>query len=102
MIDLGGHEHVLAPQAGGAQPVMQPLTDLGLVAVALGGVDVAIAERRARSSPLSTQTASLSVMVPSPMAGIFAPLASTKFMACFPHSEAPARACNSRGRKAQS
>src|SRR5215467_12982159 len=31
----------------------------------------------------------MSVMVPSPIAGILAPLASTKFMACLPHSEAP-------------
>src|SRR6516164_3454450 len=44
----------------------------------------------------------MSVMVPSPIAGIFAPLASTKFMACFPHCEAPARAGNSRGQTAQS
>src|SRR5262249_34776124 len=44
----------------------------------------------------------MSVIVPSPIAGIFAPLASTKFMACFPHSEVPARARKSRGQKAQS
>src|SRR5215510_16267044 len=31
----------------------------------------------------------MSVMVPSPIAGILAPLASTKFMACLHHSEAP-------------
>ncbi len=48
LIDLRGHEHVLAPQAGGAQALMQPLPDLGLVAVALGGVDVAIAEAQCR------------------------------------------------------
>src|SRR5262249_60940543 len=31
----------------------------------------------------------MSVMVPSPIAGILAPLASTKFMACLPPPEAP-------------
>src|SRR5262249_44002996 len=44
VIDLGGDENMLAREAGGAQPATQPLTDLALVAVALGGVDVAIAD----------------------------------------------------------
>src|SRR6516165_399857 len=42
--ELGGHENMLALQAGGAQPATQSLTDLALVAVALGGVDVAITD----------------------------------------------------------
>ena len=42
--NLGGHEDVLARDAGGAQPPTQSLADLALVAVALGGVDVAITD----------------------------------------------------------
>src|SRR5262245_3701086 len=44
VIDLGGDENMLALEAGGAQPATQSLTDLALVAVALGGVDVAITD----------------------------------------------------------
>ena len=44
VIDLGGDENILAREAGGAQPLGQPLPHLGLVAVTLGGVDVAISE----------------------------------------------------------
>ena len=70
--DLGGDEHVVAPDAGGAQS----LADLAFVLIDLRGVDVAIAEfhacstRRAQVRPRSSQ-------VPSPIAGILAPLAST-------------------------
>src|SRR5499433_2904686 len=44
VIDLGSDENMLALEAGGAQPATQSLTDLALIAVALGGVDVAIAD----------------------------------------------------------
>src|SRR5262245_49361853 len=42
--DLGGDENMLALEAGGAQPATQSLTDLALVAVALGGVNVTITD----------------------------------------------------------
>src|SRR5262249_4451461 len=43
-IDLGGDEDVLALEAGPRQSLMQAVADPLLVAVALGGVEVAIAE----------------------------------------------------------
>src|SRR5262249_6119582 len=42
--NLGGHENMLALEAGGAQPATQSLTDLAFVAVAFGGVYVAITD----------------------------------------------------------
>jgi hypothetical protein len=44
--NLGRHEDVLAHKAGRAQPAAQPLPHLGLVAIALGGVDVPITEAK--------------------------------------------------------
>jgi hypothetical protein len=44
VVDLRGHEHVLALEAARRQSLLQPLADRGLVAVALGGIDVAVTE----------------------------------------------------------
>ena len=46
--NLGRHEDILARKAVRAQPATQSLPHLGLVAIALGGVDVAITETKRR------------------------------------------------------
>src|SRR5262245_60367068 len=46
--NLGRHEDLLARKAGRAKTAAQSLPHLGLVAIALGGVDVAITETDCR------------------------------------------------------
>src|SRR3979409_1098360 len=54
--DLGGHEHVVAPDPRGAQA----LADLAFVLIDLGGVDVAIAElQRLLDQPRAGSSAQL-------------------------------------------
>ena len=44
LIHLGGDEDVLALETGGAQPLLKPLPHRRFIAIALGGVDMAISE----------------------------------------------------------
>ena len=70
--DFGGQENLVAPDAGGADA----LADLAFVLIDLRGIDMAVAEldrllhEAGAGRPRNSQ-------VPSPMAGILAPLAST-------------------------
>jgi hypothetical protein len=44
--NLGGHENILALDAGGTQPPTQSFPNLALVAIALGGIDMAITDTK--------------------------------------------------------
>ena len=89
---------MLAREAGGAQPATQSLADLALVAVALGGVDVAITDTERGLDRVDADRVHQRHGA-EPDRGNLCTVGFDEIHGMLPHSEAPARAGKSRGRR---